>query len=505
MGCTNSSPTKQGTAAATTAAAPVKVTTTEEKANPKMEEATSTLFEPFRAKMLAAGLSESAIGAFQSNFNKLVSGDTGLLPEASIDAVSTLPKYSDLSQLVEGESKDIADLLSKTCVLKLNGGLGTSMGLEKAKSLLEVKDGETFLTLICKQIKHFRAEHRAKVRFMLMNSFSTSEDTLNALKASGHDDLATEADVELMQNKSPKVTCEGTLPATNPADPELEWCPPGHGDLYAALMGSGALDRLIKQGCRYMFVSNSDNLGATLDLTLLTYFAQSKKGFLMEVAERTESDKKGGHLALKKNTKTLLLRESAMCPKDDTDAFQDITKHKFFNTNNIWLDLVQVKDVMDKNGGIMPLPLIKNKKTVDPRDSKSTPVFQLETAMGAAIESFADSGAIVVPRSRFAPVKTCSDLFALRSDAYSLTKDFRIVLNRAEVPTVVLDDKYYKLVDQMESLVSKPPSLIECDKLVVQGPVKFDQDGVVLKGHVTIVTTEQKSLASGTYSGECKL
>jgi len=459
-------------------------------------------FAAFQDKMVKAGCGEHVISAFKSNFEKLVNGETGLLPEAAIDPVLSLPQYKDLS--TENGSQ-LSELLKKTVVLKLNGGLGTSMGLEKAKSLLTVKDGETFLSLICKQIKHFRGAHLAKVRFVLMNSFSTSEDTMKALRESGHADLASEPDVELMQNKSPKVTCEGTLPAVCAADPELEWCPPGHGDLYAALIGSGTLDRLINEGCRYMFVSNSDNLGATLDIALLRFFAESGKGFLMEVAERTEADKKGGHLALLKGTSVLTLRESAMCPRDDMDAFQNVEKHKFFNTNNIWLDLVQVRDVMMKNGGVMPLPLIKNKKTVDPRDPSSTPVFQLETAMGAAIQSFANSGAIVVPRSRFAPVKTCSDLFALRSDAYSLTPDYRIVSNRAEGPIVILDDKYYKLVDQMDSLVAKPPSLIECDRLVVQGPVKFDSDGVVFKGSIVITATEPKSVPKGVHLGNVKL
>lgn len=96
-------------------------------------------------------------------------------------------------------------------------------------------------------------------------------------------------------------------------------------------------------------------------------------------------------------------------------------RHKFFNTNNIWINLPKLAAKMDEAGGVMKLPLIKNKKTVNPRDGTTTPVFQLETAMGSAIENFDDAAAIVVPRSRFAPVKTCNDLFTLRSDAYKVS------------------------------------------------------------------------------------
>merc|ERR1712216_646902 len=163
-----------------------------------------------------------------------------------------------------------------------------------------------------------------------------------------------------------------------------------------------------------MFVSNSDNLGATMCTKLLTHFATSGAPFMTEVAERTEADKKGGHLCTKVDTNTLTLRESAQCTPEDAEAFENIATHKYFNTNNLWVDLNALKDIMAKNDGAMPLALIKNKKTVDPRDPDSAKVFQLETVMGAAIESFEGSLAVMVPRTRFAPVKTCNDLLALR-------------------------------------------------------------------------------------------
>merc|ERR1712224_883798 len=162
---------------------------------------------------------------------------------------------------------------------------------------------------------------KTDVAFMLMNSFSTSADTLNALAK--YTDLGTGSDLEFVQNKAPKVTKEGFAPADLPANREHEWCPPGHGDLYPAMLGSGALDKLLEKGFKYMFVSNSDNLGATMDLKLLSYFAESGAPFMMEVANRTDADKKGGHLAKDKLSGGLVLREAAQCPEEDAIEFQN--------------------------------------------------------------------------------------------------------------------------------------------------------------------------------------
>ncbi|KAK9865415.1 hypothetical protein WJX84_010262 [Apatococcus fuscideae] len=454
-------------------------------------------FTAYEQRMKKENLSQAAIDAFKGNYEQLVSGVTGLVPEKEIEAVLELPKLSDMK---DSKMVDVKAVLSQTAVLKLNGGLGTSMGLEKAKSLLEVKDGNTFLDLIAQQIKFTRKKFDSNVRFVLMNSFSTSADT-KAYLHKRHSDLISEPDVELFQNKSPKVDAKTLEPATYSEDPDMEWCPPGHGDIYPSLLGSGMLDRLIKSGIKYLFVSNSDNLGATLDLDLLAYFAQSKKAFVMEVAERTAADKKGGHLTKRKSDGRLILRESAMVPDDDKDAFEDISKHKFFNTNNLWVNLDRLKETLSQSNGTLPLPLIKNKKTVNPRDSSSTPVFQLETAMGSAIECFDDAGAVVVPRERFAPVKTCGDLFILRSDAYKITPESTIVLVKSAAPLVKLDDKHYKLVDKMEALVDAPPSLIDATSLTVKGPVKFSK-GVVIKGDVTLSNdgSSPAVLEAGTYA-----
>ncbi|GBF99238.1 UDP-glucose pyrophosphorylase [Raphidocelis subcapitata] len=451
----------------------------------------------YEAKMRARGLSDAAVGAFKRNFDQLVAGVTGMVAEDEIEPVLSLPVLSSLPN----SNGNVQALLKETAVLKLNGGLGTSMGLEKAKSLLEVKDGKTFLDLIAEQVKVMRSRYGSDVTFVLMDSFSTSDDT-RAFLARGHADLLKEPHIELMQNMSPKVDAATFAPAAYPDDPDMEWCPPGHGDIYPSLLGSGMLDALVSEGIKYLFVSNSDNLGATLDLQLLQHFASTSAPFMMEVCERTAADKKGGHLARRKADGKLMLRESAMCPDSDKAHFEDIARHAYFNSNNLWVNLPTLKVTLAASGGVMPLPLIKNKKTVNPRDSSSAPVFQLETAMGSAIECFDGAAAVVVPRTRFAPVKTTSDLFVLRSDAYTITPEATVEAVVDNVPLVKLDDGYYKLVDKLERLVKVPPSLKHCRSLTVKGPVRFEK-GVVIRGNVTLecAGSEPVTVAATTFDG----
>lgn len=456
-------------------------------------------FDQFQQKMQDAGLSSSAIAAFQHSYSSLVTGDSGCIAESDLTPATEVPYLQEIQKTITAD----ASLLNQTVVLKLNGGLGTSMGLDKAKSLLHVKGQDTFLDLMAKQVIHLRKAHNSKVKFMLMNSFSTSEDTMRFL--SKYPELELD-DIELMQNKAPKVNAETLQPATWEMNPSKEWCPPGHGDLYPSLEGSGKLDALIAAGYKYMFVSNSDNLGATLDLDLLTYFSTSNAPFLMECCERTENDKKGGHLATRIADGRLILRESAQCDKADVDSFQNITTHRYFNTNNLWIRLDALAAQLQDTGptGGLKLPMIKNAKTVDPTDATSTQVIQLETAMGAAIECFSGAAAIVVPRDRFVPVKKSDDLLMLRSDAYVISKSHIPQLapeRQGLAPLITLDAKHFKLVSQLEA-AGAIPSLVNCTRLKVTGPIVF-APGVILTGDVTIVNHDAskavKTVMAGTY------
>lgn len=455
-------------------------------------------FAAFEVKMRAAGLSDAAIASFRENYAALCRNETGLISEALIEPADDLPLADNMEPSPTAQS-----LLSETVVIKLNGGLGTGMGLEKAKSLLKVKGDDSFLDFIAQQILFLRGNTGSDLRFLLMNSFSTSADTLEYLN-DRYPELGEK--LEFLQNKVPKIDATTLQPVVVPDNPDQEWCPPGHGDIYAALSGSGRLKELLDAGVRYAFVSNSDNLGATLDLALLEYFAKSDQPFLMEVTRRTPSDRKGGHLARFREGGQLLLRESAQCPDDDIDSFQDIDRHRYFNTNNIWFRLDHLQEALDANGGFLPLPMIKNRKTADPRDSESAAVFQLETAMGAAIQCFDNAGAIEVGRHRFAPVKTTSDLLVLRSDACVQTPDFRLELAAQlnGVPPIVKLDSGYKLLDGLEAaLADAVPSLVECQSLQINGPVVFAPD-TIIRGDVVIDnhSADPKPVPAGSYEDE---
>lgn len=458
----------------------------------------SSNFEFIRQKMERRGVSEIAIKCFERAHGLVSSGTLVGIPESTISASSDVINYESLSHQ---ESFEPA-LVAQTVVIKLNGGLGTSMGLERVKSLLEVRPGLNFLDLMARQILSLRAETGREVKFLLMNSQATSDDTKNHLCATAPQ-LGDPAGFELMQSWAPKLNCDDFSPASHAENPDLEWCPPGHADVYPSLVASGWLDQLLDRGVKYAFLSNSDNLGAVLDPTLLSYFAKSGAPFLMEVTRRTEADKKGGHLARRDSDGRLVLREVAQCPESDLDHFQDVSRHQFFNTNNIWLNLESLREVLAENGGVLPLPVIQNSKTVDPRDPDSAPVYQLEAAMGAAIECFDGALAVNVPRSRFAPVKSTSDLLALRSDAYEIHDDGQITLapSRRGVPPTVKLSSDYKLVDSLSSL--GVPSLLGADEVSIRGLLVFEEVVEVI-GKVSFesVSDDPSLVPAGVYQDE---
>jgi UTP--glucose-1-phosphate uridylyltransferase len=450
-------------------------------------------FEAFLEKMTAAGLPELAIRVFERQYAQLEAGESGLVRESEIEPVDALPDLDAMPDELEGIGRAALD---RCVMIKLNGGLGTSMGLERAKSLLTVKDDLRFLDVIA------RHALRSGVRLVLMNSFSTEADTRAALE--GYEGLG-DGPLDFLQHRVPKVSVADLAPVEWPENPALEWNPPGHGDLYTALQTSGMLAALLAEGRDLAFVSNADNLGAAIDLRLLGYLAAEPVPLLMEVADRTAADRKGGHLA-RFPQGGLLLREAAQCPPEDERTFQDIRRHRFFNTNNVWLDLRALEQALASRQGILELPLIRNEKLVDPRTPGSPQVFQLETAMGSAIELLDGAAAMRVPRSRFAPVKTTDDLRAVRSDAYVLTDDFRVVPDpaRAGRPVIVeLDRRFFAYADQLDArFPTGPPSLARCERLVVEGDVVFGADvSVVGEARVINAGGEQLRIGDGTMLG----
>jgi UTP--glucose-1-phosphate uridylyltransferase len=430
-------------------------------------------------KMRADGAPEVAIENFRHYYERLASGETGTIAEDEIEPVEKLPSAAELPD----PDEEGRAALDRAVVVRLNGGLGTSMGMTGAKSRLEVKDGLTFLDIIARQVLVLRERHGVRLPLVLMHSFRTREESLEALER--YPGLEVDVPLDFVQGRVPKLLVDDLSPASRPDNPELEWAPPGHGDLYPSLLTSGMLERLLDRGYEYAFVANSDNLGAVLEPRILQWFARERLPFAVEVLRRSESDRKGGHIARRKGD-GLVLRESAQVRDEDEDAFQDIQRHRYFNCNNIWLNLRALASVLEERRGVIGLPMIVNTKTLDPSDSSSPAVYQLETAMGAAIDVFEGAAAIEVYRSRFAPVKTTGDLLVVRSDAYELTDDAQMRLSRDEPPVVDLDSDHYKLIRDFDArFPAGPPSLAACDRLAVRGDVLFGR-AVTIRGSVQI-------------------
>lgn len=436
-------------------------------------------------KMAMENLPSVAIDSFLYYFKQLCDSDCGTISEQRIDPVQP----ADLENLesIERSNLDIHKALSQTVVLKLNGGLGTTMGLDKAKSLISVKNSCSFLDITALQIRNLNRTFGVTIPLILMNSFKTEKDSSAVL--SNYPDLKTVFPFSFLQNKFPKIIQKTLEPACCVQNPSLEWNPPGHGDIYSTLFTTGILEKLLEHNYKYAFVSNIDNLGAALDTNVLGYFASKGFSFLMEVTDRTHMDRKGGHLAKTKDGR-FVLRESAQCSEKDRTAFTDITLHRYFNTNNLWIDLGSLYDTLNQNDNQLRLPLIINTKHLDPKHRSSPSVYQLESAMGSAISVFNNSSALRVPRTRFSPVKSCEDLLLLWSDYYVLTDDYHIVVNPARKEgsiDISLDPQYYGHIDQLQDRFPHgAPSLINCKALCIQGDVRFGKN-VTIADSVTIV------------------
>ena len=423
-------------------------------------------------KMTDAGVAQTAIDVFSHYYGQLEEGVTGTIPEDTI-APYLDPTHLDDVKIDVAEAKKVFD---KLAIINLNGGLGTSMGLDRAKSLLPVRDGKSFLDLIVEQVLAARRGTNSRLPLIFMNSFRTREDTLEVLAK--YPDLPVgDLPLDFLQNKEPKLRTDDLTPVDWEADPDLEWCPPGHGDIYTALQTSGLLQQLLDAGFKYASVSNSDNLGTVPSPVLAAWFASTGAPYAAELCRRTPADRKGGHLAVRKSDGRLILRDTAQTPAEEMDYFTDEHRHPFFHTNNLWWDLEQLDQILKERSGVMGLPLIRNEKTVDPSDKSSTPVYQIESAMGAAIEVFDGATAIVVGRDRFLPVKATSDLFLIRSDAYALDERGALVQQVQTAPSISLDPGSYKLIQDFELRFPQGvPSLKEATSLDVQGDWTFGAD-----------------------------
>ncbi|KAJ3086120.1 UTP-glucose-1-phosphate uridylyltransferase [Quaeritorhiza haematococci] len=392
--------------------------------------------------------------------------------------------------LSECPPENISTLLNKLAVVKLNGGLGTTMGCVGPKSAIEVRDGMTFLDLIVRQIEYLNSTYNVDVPLVLMNSFNTDDETSKIIqKYRGH-----QIQIQTFnQSKFPRIMKESLTPMPkSPKSSIKEWYPPGHGDMYESLVNSGLIDQLIEQGKEYIFVSNVDNLGATVDLNILYHMFSTGSEFLMELTDKTKADIKGGTLIDYDGNIRLL--EIAQVPSEHMGDFKSIKKFKIFNTNNLWISTKAIKRLVEEQA--LKMEIIVNQKTLDSGEQ----VIQLETAVGAAIKHFDGAHGINVPRRRFLPVKTCSDLFLVMSDLFSIHHGVLAMNPKRVFPTVpiVKLGDHFKKVNHFLSRFQSPPHILELDHLTVTGDVTFGQD-VVLKGTVIIVANhgERIDIPSG--------
>ncbi|MGE4170379.1 MAG: UTP--glucose-1-phosphate uridylyltransferase [Candidatus Margulisiibacteriota bacterium] len=385
---------------------------------------------------------------------------------------------TEFSTLTPAETSLGHQKLGTLCCLKLNGGLGTTMGCQGAKSAIPIHEKQTFLDVIAQQLLDLKQSTGTDIPLLLMNSSYTQEETRNILEP-------LIAYTEFFQHEFPRIDRNNGFPFHVPSDPSLDWTPCGHGDMYLALSASGVLDRLMNSGHEFLFVSNVDNLGATPHPAILGHMIAENLDFVMETTPKTKADVKGGTLIRHHNTLTLL--ERAQVEDLHLQDFEDITTFPLFNTNSIWIRLSALKEALHEL--CFKLPIITNHKVI--HDHRIT---QLETAMGAGIAFFQRAKSIVVPRDRFLPVKKTSDLLVLQSDciqkkgcALSFSNP-----NAVSYPTLHLSHHFERMSDYQHR-IQAVPSLKEATDVTLDGDIILGKN-VVFKGRVTVYVKEGKTL-----------
>ena len=422
-------------------------------------------------------MTEAASEGFIRSYEKSQTGRAGVRWKSmkSPDD-SKLVRYDSLKA---PERTHLEAALARLGVCKLNGGLGTTMGCHGTKSAIAVREKKTFLDLTVDQIGELNKKYHVDIPLLLMNSFRTHDDTERLVgKYLGNPEILT-----FCQNQFPRLLEEGDGFLDLKKFGSDVWYPPGHGDLYSCLADQGYLDRLLADGREILFVSNVDNLGAGVDLRILHYMLREDIPFLMEVTPKTAADTKGGTLYQEKGRIKLL--EVANVPPEHVAEFCGQQKFKIFNTNNIWINLARLKELLEK--GPLDLDVIVNRKIV-----KGQPVLQLETAIGTAFNCFPEAVGLIVPRDRFFAVKRTCDLLYLWSDLFhlergSLKKNPERI--SSDLPRITLHEPFDDL-QEFQKRIPVAPSMVELDSLEIGGAVRFN-GAVTLKGTVRLIANKK--------------
>lgn len=435
----------------------------------------TTSFSQIEKIMREQGSSDEKISLFQDLYNRYISERDSKIDWQNISTPSE-SSILDYSALDEVSGEEARSLLSELAVCRLNGGLGTSMGCVGPKSAIEVKNGLSFLDLMVEQIHTLNVTYGTNVPLVLMNSFNTDQDTQKIIGK--YEDILPIHTFQ--QNAFPRLRKDSLLPVSAEKYGQQAIYPPGHGDFYQSILTSGILDRLIEEGKKYIFIANADNLGASVDLAILKLLKTSNSPYIMEVTNKTRADVKGGTL-IKTADQPLRLLEIAQVPKDHVEDFKSVKKFRFFNTNNIWINLVKLKERLQNNS--LHLDVIVNRKSIE-----KLPIIQLETAIGSGINNFRGSLAVNVPRVRFVPIKKTDDLLLVQSNLFIIENG--ILRKNPErqfggIPLIRLGE-YFKSVDDYQNHFETLPDILELDLLTVVGDVYFGRN-ITLRGNVILV------------------
>jgi UTP--glucose-1-phosphate uridylyltransferase len=242
-------------------------------------------FDPARLVALAAPLFARARGeaGLSAQERNRVTGSVELPAEADLPDVPSPGTASDdrftsigLESLRRGEAA--------FCVLA--GGMATRMG-GVVKALVEAIDGCTFLDARLRENAGWSARVHTPVPLWLMTSEATDapiREALERAKAPSH--VTT-----FLQDLSVRLTRGGRLFLGDDGQPSTY--APGHGDLPDALRRSGLLASFEQGGGKYVWIANLDNLGATLDASLLGDFIEGGSDLRVEVAGKETGDRGG--------------------------------------------------------------------------------------------------------------------------------------------------------------------------------------------------------------------
>jgi len=317
---------------------------------------------------------------------------------------------------------------SKLAIVKLNGGLGTSMQCTGPKSVITVKNNLTFLEIIINQIRFLNKKYKCNIPLVLMNStLTTNNEEMKKI-------INNSSDIDILifhQDNLPRICAKTNKLLNNDSfisNTPIS-CPSGTGDFYESLLKSNVYHKLLKRNIEHLFISNIDNLAASADPYILNFLQNNKNiEFNIEVTPKTELDIKGGTF-IDYDNKTRLL-EVAMIPKENLEEFYSIEKFKIFNTNNIWIKLNSLINNYEN------MEIFQNFKTID-----NTEFYQIESVIGSGINCFENISIINVPRNRFLPVKKKNNLEDIRSDKYILTTSSILQYVKDDTDTLEEEDE----------------------------------------------------------------